>query len=112
MVLPVVAELPLCRLFRPPLMRLRILPCRCIDAGAGDSGVSCCLGGDTAPADNVVRDRGRSFAVLGGFSVAYAAETACAAARSSALAEASSGLKGRLTTEDMGLGSVLSVIPS
>ena len=108
-VLPVVAELPLCRLLRPPLMRLRMLPWRCTDAAAGESPTSVCRGGDIAPADVLVSpdvavsDLGRSPLTLMDGSAAYAADTACAAAMSDALAEASSAFKGKFVVEDIGL---------
>lgn len=116
-VLPVVAELPLCRLLRPPLMRLRMLPCRCTDPAAGESDRSVCRGGDIAPADVVVgadvvvSERGRSPLTAVDGSPAYAADTACAAAMSDALAETSSDFNGKCVAEDIGLGSALSEIP-
>ena len=69
MVLPVAAELPLCRLLLPPLIRLRMLPCLPIEPGAGESVMSGSLLGEAAPGppDSTVRERGRSLATDGAF---------------------------------------------
>jgi len=72
------------------------------------------LCGEAAPGaedpELAVRERGRSFLIDAGFSPAYAAETACVAAMSSAFAEASSAFMVTFVEDDIGLTSV-STIP-
>lgn len=69
--------------------------------------ISGCRGGEAAPGaecpELAVRDRGRSVLIEAGFSAAYAADTAWVAARSSALAEASSAFIATFVVEERGL---------
>jgi hypothetical protein len=83
----------------------------------GESTVSGNLGGEVpAPPDRVVSERGLSGrATPFGFSEAYAADTACAAAMSSAFADAwsfGSDCSKMFVFEDIGLMSELSEMPS
>jgi hypothetical protein len=110
----VVAELPLCLRLLPALILLRMLLCLWIEDAAGESVISGCLCGEAAPGRDdpelAVCERGRSVVIEGGFSAAYAADTACVAAMSSAFAEASSAFIVTLVEDDVGLTS-FSTIP-